>query len=92
MNNKPKEVIKKGNEPQDAIVTQILEIIDSIRPYIQMDGGDINFIKYEEGYVYIRLTGACQDCGMLDTTINDGLAATLQSEIPEIKGVINVEI
>lgn len=90
--DKSKEEIKKGNETQDTTVKQILEIIDTIRPYIQMDGGDINFIKYEDGYVYIRLTGACQDCGMLDYTINDGLAATLQSEIPEIKGVINVEI
>lgn len=82
---------KKNIENQN-VINQIKEIIAAIRPYINMDGGDLEFIKYEEQYVYVRLTGACKACAFSDDTINNGLCATLQSEIPEIKGVINVEI
>ena len=73
-------------------VNKIREIIETIRPYINMDGGDLEFIKYEDNYVFVKFSGACTDCIGLDVTINDGLTATLQSEIPEIKGVVNVEI
>ncbi len=71
---------------------KIKEIIEKIRPYINMDGGNIEFIKYEDGYVYIKLTGACADCMFQDNTINDSILEMFTSEIPEIKGVINVSI
>jgi Fe-S cluster biogenesis protein NfuA len=71
---------------------KILEIIEKLRPYLNMDGGDIEFIKYEDGYVYIKLTGACTNCLYQDNTINDGLLSFFKAEIPEIKGVINVSI
>ena len=57
-----------------------------------MDGGDLEFIKYEDGYVFVRLSGHCAECGLQDLTISNSLEATLQSEIKEIKGVINVDI
>ncbi len=71
---------------------RIIKIIDKIRPYLNMDGGDIEFVKYDDGYVYIKLYGACSDCLMQDNTINDGLLSSFQEEIPEIKGIINVPI
>ena len=71
---------------------KILEMIENIRPYLNMDGGDIEYIKYEDGYVYIKLTGACTDCLLQDNTINDGMLAMFQEEIPEIKGIINVPL
>lgn len=71
---------------------KILALVEKMRPYLNMDGGDIEFIKYEDGYVYIKLTGACANCGFQDDTINDGLLEMFKSEIPEIKGVINVSI
>ncbi len=71
---------------------KIKEMIDQMRPFINMDGGDIEFIKYEDGYIYIKLSGACQNCGFQDVTINDGLLQYFQSEIPEIEGVINVNL
>lgn len=72
------------------IEKKIIEIIDSIRPYLINDGGNIEFIKYEDGYVYIKMLGACADCGMIDFTLKDGIEFTLKEEIKEIKGVINV--
>ena len=72
--------------------TKIKEIVEQIRPYLNMDGGDIEYIKYEDGYVYIKLTGACSNCLLQDNTVNDGLLTMFQEEIPEIKGVINIPL
>lgn len=71
------------------IINKIKEILDTIKPYLYSDGGDLEFLKYEDGYVYIRLLGACQGCAMADVTIENGIFETLKQEIPEIKGVIN---
>ena len=71
---------------------KIKEVIENIRPYLNMEGGDIEFIKYEDGYVYIKLTGACQNCAYQDITVYDGIEEMIKDEIPEIKGVINVDL
>lgn len=71
---------------------KIIELTEKIKPYINMDGGDIEFIKYEDGYIYIHLIGACADCMYQDKTLNESLLSFYQSEIPEIKGVINVTL
>lgn len=71
---------------------KIKELVEKMRPYLNMDGGDIEFVKYEDGYVYIKLTGACADCMYQDNTINEGMLDFFKSEIPEIKGIINVAI
>ena len=70
---------------------KIKAVLDNIRPYINSDGGDIEFIKYEEGYVYIKLHGACSVCPHADQTIQNGILESLKAEIPEIKGVIPVD-
>ena len=57
-----------------------------------MEGGDIEFVKYEDKIVYIKLTGACAACMFSDDTIQYSVFETLKSEIPEIEKVINVEI
>ena len=72
--------------------SKIKDLLDTIRPYLQLDGGDIEFVKYEDKNVYIRLSGACAHCGFQDVTIKDGIEEMLQNEIPEIEAVINVEL
>lgn len=74
------------------IEEKIKELIEQIRPYLNMDGGDIEYIKYENNIVYIKLLGACTNCLMQDNTINDGLLSMFQEEIPEIKEIINVPL
>lgn len=74
------------------IEEKIKELIDNIRPYLNMDGGDIEYVKYENNYVYIKLNGACTNCLLQDNTINDGLLTMFQEEIPEIKGIINIPL
>lgn len=69
---------------------QIKEILDKLRPFLISDGGDIEFVKYEDNIVYIRMMGACVDCQMIDFTLKDGIEAAIQEEIPEVKEVINI--
>lgn len=69
---------------------KIISVIDNLRPYLISDGGNIDFIKYEDGVVYVKLQGACANCGLMDVTLSDGIEAVLKDEIPEIKSVINV--
>lgn len=71
---------------------KIIEIINNLKPYLNMDGGDIDFIKYEEGYVYVKLYGACSHCGYQDMTLNDNILELIKETYPEVKGIINVEI
>ena len=70
---------------------EIKKIIDDIRPYINVDGGDIEFIKLDDNYVFVKLFGACVHCGFQDNTVNYGLLRIIQEKFPQIEGVINVE-
>ena len=79
----------KGSKDFDKVIK---EIIDDMRPYLNADGGDVEFIKYEDNYVYIRLLGMCQGCAFADETIENGIFETIKKEIPEVKGIINVPL
>lgn len=69
---------------------KIIEIINSIRPFLVGEGGDLEFVKYENNIVYVRLTGACANCSMIDVTLKDGIESTIMEEVPEVKEVVNV--
>ncbi len=69
---------------------KIKELIEKMRPFLINDGGDIEFVEYKDNIVYIRMTGACQDCAFLDVTLKDGIEEMLITEIPEIKEVVNI--
>lgn len=69
---------------------KIIEAIDRIRPYIINDNGNIEFVKYENDIVYIKMLGSCADCEMLDFTLNDTIEMILKEEVPSIKQVINI--
>lgn len=70
---------------------KIINIIDEIRPYLISDGGDLEFVKFENGTVYIKMLGACSNCSLIDVTIKDGIEAMLINEIPEVKNVLQIE-
>lgn len=72
------------------IELKIIAVIDKIKPYLISDGGNLEYIKYENNIVYVTLTGACADCNMLDVTLNDGIEQLLINEIPEVKKVVNI--
>lgn len=72
---------------------KIIITINKIRPYIQGDGGDIEFVNFdpENMTVTVRFLGACVGCILLDYTLKSGVEALLKDEIPEIKEVIAIE-
>ncbi len=67
------------------IVKQICDILDSkVRPGLARDGGDISFVKYREGVVWLRLKGACAGCPSSTLTLKAGVENLLCSYVPEI--------
>jgi Fe-S cluster biogenesis protein NfuA len=77
---------------QEEKINKIKSSLEEIRPYLNMDGGDVEFIKYMDKIVYVKLTGACAACLFTDDTIKNGLYETIKAELPEIEGVINVDM
>lgn len=71
-------------------IEQINLVIDKIKPYLNSEGGDIEFVKFENGIVYVRMMGACLDCMMLDDTLKGGVEEMLMDEVPGVIGVENV--
>ena len=69
---------------------KIQEAIDKIKPMLQADGGDVEFVDYEDGIVKVRLQGACAGCPMSQMTVKNGIERVLKQEIPEIKSVESI--
>jgi Fe-S cluster biogenesis protein NfuA len=66
----------------------ILEAIDAIRPALQMDGGDIDFVGVnEEGVVQVKLSGACDSCSISWLTLKGGVERILKERVPGVTGV-----
>ena len=76
-------------DKNDETVSKIISIIDKIRPFLISDGGNLEFVKYEDNIVYVKMMGACADCAMIDLTLKDGIEEFITSEIPEVKEVVN---
>ena len=71
------------------IEVQIKTILNKIRPDLQQDGGDVEFVEFKEGIVYVKMLGACIGCSSIDITVKDGIEALLLEDVP---GVIGVEL
>lgn len=69
---------------------QIERVIERIRPAIQADGGDVQFVEYDDGVVKLRLMGACVGCPMSTMTLQAGIERMIRQEVPDIKGVMAV--
>ena len=84
-------VIPADTTPDDAeVIRQIHGLINArIRPALQQDGGDITFIKFEHGIVYVELKGNCAGCPYAAITLKDGVEKLLTTYIPQVKGVTN---
>lgn len=71
---------------------RIIKSLDRIRPYIQRDGGNIEFVSInDEGIVTVKFFGACVGCSLQVFTLKGGVEALLMEEVPEVKGVDAIE-
>lgn len=69
---------------------KIIEIINKLKPFLNSDGGDIEFVKYEDNIVYVKMMGACANCDLIDYTLTEGVEYALKEEVPEINRVVNI--
>ena len=71
-------------------IDEIKKVIEKLRPYLQRDGGDIEFADFKDGIVYLRMLGACAGCSLIDSTLKDGVEQILMEEVPEVIEVQNI--
>lgn len=77
-----------SNEEQ-AIVEKIRNLIDqNVKPAVEMDGGHIEFIRYDEGKVYVSMHGSCSGCPSSTVTLKAGIEGLLKRMVPEVTEVI----
>jgi Fe-S cluster biogenesis protein NfuA len=70
---------------------QIKAALDGVRPSLQADGGDVEFVSVaEDGTVSLKLTGACGGCPMAQMTLKMGIENYLKKEVPEVTSVVGV--
>ena len=67
----------------------VKKAIEEIQPALQADGGDIEYLGIEDGYVLVRLMGACRGCPMARVTLERGVERRIRMYVPDIKGVKN---
>jgi Fe-S cluster biogenesis protein NfuA len=68
----------------ESIEKRVQKALDEIRPRIQADGGDVEFVAVEKQTVKVRLTGHCAGCPMATMTLKQGIEAVIKERVPEI--------
>ena len=68
----------------------IITVLEELLPYIEADGGSLHYVEQEDGWVKVKLGGACETCAMSVMTLKQGIEKKLMMEIPDVKGVIQV--
>lgn len=79
------------NTAHEETVTKVMEALDSIRPFLNKDGGDIELIDVKDNTVYVKLLGNCSGCSLNFSTLKLGVENSIKQYAPEIEKVINVE-
>lgn len=71
---------------------KIREAMEKIRPFLQRDGGDIEFVDYtDDNIVLVRLQGHCAGCPGARMTLSGVVERILKESYPEIEGVVAVD-
>jgi Fe-S cluster biogenesis protein NfuA len=71
---------------------RVLKALESIRPGLQADGGDVELVRIDdEGKVIVKLTGACGGCPMAQITLQQGIERIVKLQVPEVTSVESIE-
>lgn len=81
----------KTDIKHEATVTKVMEALESIRPFLKNDGGDIELIDVKDQKVFVKLQGNCSGCPMSFSTMKLGVENTIKQFAPEILEVVNVD-
>ena len=71
--------------------TKIEEALESIRPFLKQDGGDVEFISYDNNVVKLRLLGACSTCIISHLTMKAGIEECIKKLLPEVESVLAID-
>lgn len=70
------------------LTTKVKRVIEQIRPYLQADGGDIQFVELtDDNVVNVELLGSCGSCPYSRMTLKNGVEEAMRKALPEIKSV-----
>ena len=73
------------------MIEEVKKVLEMIRPALQADGGDVEFVEMtEDGVVKVMLKGACGSCPMATVTLKNGIEKTLKEKVPGVKEVVRV--
>lgn len=83
--------MNKEKAAHEETVTKVLEALESIRPFLNKDGGDIELVDVDDNKVFVKLHGNCNGCPMSFSTMKLGVENTIKQHAPEITEVLSVE-
>ncbi len=69
------------------VTTQVVRVLEMVRPYMQSHGGDVELVKVEGEIAFVRLQGACNGCSMAAVTLRNGVEEALTTQVPQITKV-----
>ena len=84
-------VLEANNTMETTIYDKVEEVLNSIRPFLNADGGDVELVEIENDTVRLRLLGACSSCNMSQMTMKAGIEEGIKKAIPEIRVVEAIE-
>lgn len=70
-----------------AVEEKIRTLLDKVRPYIEMHGGDVQLLRVEGSTAFLKIHGACVDCSLANVTYNSTVGPLIMKEVPEITHV-----
>ncbi|MBT8326626.1 MAG: NifU family protein [Bacteroidia bacterium] len=70
--------------------SKIEEALESIRPFLQKDGGDVEFVSMEDTVVRIKLLGACKTCNISHITMKAGVEESIKRLLPDVTEVVAI--
>ena len=77
---------------KELLEKRVKNILEQVRPYLQADGGDVNFVELTDDLVVmVELTGACGSCPYSTMTLKNGIETVMKKSIPEIKSVEQIQ-
>lgn len=74
----------------DATFENVDKVLDSVRPALMADGGNVELVEVQNGIVKLRLQGACAGCPMSQMTLRMGIERELRKQLPDIQQVLSV--
>ena len=67
---------------------EILKALESVRPYLQSDNGDVELVEVtEDGIVKVKLLGECKECPLSVMTLRAGIERSLMQQVPGVKRI-----